>query len=91
MYRSKLKIYIEILSSLACIGPMKLTGLMPRVGLDRTSLEEHLRLLTERGLVDSQNLGEKTTFYVLTERGMKVLKVMGSISNEANMFQALQF
>jgi predicted transcriptional regulator len=70
---------------------MKLTGLMTRVGLDRTSLEEHLDLLTNRGLVDSQNLGEDKTFYVLTERGMMVLKVMGSISNEASMFQSLQF
>jgi predicted transcriptional regulator len=91
VHRSKLKIHIEILSSLACIGPMKLTGLMTRVGLDRTSLEEHLDLLTNRGLVDSQNLGEDKTFYVLTERGMMVLKVMGSISNEASMFQSLQF
>jgi len=88
---SKLKIHIEILSSLACIGPIKLTGLMTRIGLDRTSLEEHLELLTDRGLVDSQNLGEDKTFYVATERGMKVLNVMGSISNEASRVQALQF
>ena len=70
---------------------MKLTGLMTRIGLDRTSLEEHLELLTDRGLVDSQNLGEDKTFYVVTERGMKVLNVMGSISNEASRFHALQF
>jgi len=83
--------HIEILSSLACIGPMKLTGLMTRIGLNRTSLGEQLELLTDRGLVDSQNLGKDKTFYVVTERGMKVLNVMGSISNEASRFQALQF
>ena len=88
---SKLKIHIEILSSLAFIGPMKLTGLMTRIGLNRTSLEEHLELLTDRGLVDSQNLGEDKTFYVVTERGMKVLNIMGSISNETSRFHALQF
>jgi DNA-binding transcriptional ArsR family regulator len=62
-----------------------------KIGLDRTSLEEHLELLTDRGLVDSQNLGEDKTVYVETERGMKVLNVMGSISNEASRFHVLQF
>ena len=90
-HRSKLKIHIEILSSLACFGPMKLHGLMTKIGLDKAGMKEHLELLADRGLVESQNLCEKTTFYVLTERGIKVLKVMSSINNEACRFQALQF
>ena len=91
MNRSKLKICIEVLSILASRGPMKLTQLMTKVELNKTRLRQHLRLLKKRSLVERQNLGENKIFYVVTERGLEVLNVIGPVIKEAHKFQALQF
>ena len=91
MHRSKLTICIEVLSILASRGPMKLTQLMTKVELNKTRLRQHLRLLKKRNLVERQNLGENKIFYVVTERGLEMLKVIGPIIKEARKIQALQF
>lgn len=91
MHKSKLKISIEILCSLASNGPMKLSQLMTKVELNKTRLRQHLRLLKKRNLVERQNLGENKIFYVVTERGLQVLNVIDPMIKEAHKFQALQF
>jgi predicted transcriptional regulator len=91
MHRSKLKICVEVLSILASRGPMKLTQLMTKVELNKTRLRQHLRLLKKRDLVERQNLGENKIFYVVTERGLEVLNVIGPIIKEERNIQALQF
>jgi predicted transcriptional regulator len=89
--RSKLEICNEILWTLASHGPMKLTQLTTKVELSKTRLERHMRLLKRRNLVERQRLGEGEIFYVATERGLKILKIMGPIMKEARRIQALQF
>jgi len=91
VHRSKLKMSIDILCSLASNGPMKLTQLMTKVELNKTLLRQYLRLLKKRNLVEKQNLGENKTFYVVTERGLQVLKVIDPMIKEAHKFQTLQF
>jgi len=91
MHKSKLKVSIEILCSLASNGPMKLSQLMTKVELNKTRLRQHLRLLKKRNLIERQNLGENKIFYVVTERGLQVLKVIDPMIKEAHKFQALQF
>jgi len=91
MHRSKLEICNEILWTLASNGPMKLTQLTTKVELSKTRLEKHMRLLKRRDLVERQRLGEGEIFYVATERGLKVLKIMGPIMEEARKIQVLQF
>jgi predicted transcriptional regulator len=91
MQRSKLKICIEVLCILASTGPMKLTQLTPKVELNKTHLNQHLRLLKNRGLVERQKFGENEIFYVVTERGLKVLRVIGPLIKEARRIQSLQF
>ncbi len=91
MHRSKLKICIEVLSILASRGPMKLTQLMTKVELNKTSLRQHLRLLKKQGLVERQNLGKNKIFYVVTERGLEMLNAIGPVIKEAHKFQALHF
>jgi predicted transcriptional regulator len=70
---------------------MKLTQLMAKVELNKTLLTQYLRLLKKRNLVERQNLGENKIFYVVTERGLQVLKVIDPMVNEAHKFQTLQF
>ena len=88
--RSKLEICNEILWTLASHGPMKLTQLTTKTELSKTRLERHMRLLKRRSLVERQRLGAGEIFYVATERGLKVLKIMGPIMKEAYRIQALQ-
>ena len=91
LYKSKLQICIEILCNLASNGPMNLAQLNPKVQLDITRLMPHLKLLKNRGLIDKQNLGEDNIIYVVTERGLRILKVIGPMIKEAHKIQVRNF
>jgi predicted transcriptional regulator len=86
-FRSKLMLCLEILCTLASKGSMNLTQLTHNVQMDKTRLIPHLRLLHNRGLVKKQNCGENKIFYVVTERGLKVLKVVNPIIREAHKIE----
>jgi len=90
-YKSKLMICIDILCSLVAEGPMKFIRLLDKVELDTVHLLPHLRLLINRGLIEQQNFGEDATFYAVTERGIKVLKVVSPIIKEAHKIQMHDF
>ena len=91
LYVSKLQMCIKILCTLVSNGPMKLNQLTHKVELDKSRLIPHLRLLKNRGLIEKQNLGENKIFYRVTERGLKVLKVIGPIIREAHNIQVRNF
>jgi predicted transcriptional regulator len=91
LYRSKLMICIDILCTLVSNGSMKFTRLSHNVELDTIRLIPHLRLLIDRGLIEQRNLGENEIFYVVTERGLKVLKVISPIIREAHKLQMRDF
>ena len=91
MHRSKLQIYVEILCSLVSNGSMKLGQMTDEVELDENRLIPYLRLLKNRGLIEKQNLGENEILYVVTERGLKVLKVINPIIREAHKIQIRNF
>jgi predicted transcriptional regulator len=90
-YRSKLIICIDILCALVSKGPMKFTRLSHKIELDTARLIPHLRLLIDRGLIEQRNLSENEIFYVITERGLKVLKVVSPIIREAHKIQMRNF
>jgi predicted transcriptional regulator len=90
-YRSKLMLCIEILCTLASKGSMNLTQLTHKVQMDKARLIPHLRLLHNRGLVKKKNLSENKIFYVVTERGLKVLKVVSPIIREAHKIHIRNF
>ncbi len=70
---------------------MKLTQMSDEVELDKTRLIPYLRLLKNRGLIKKQNLGDNKIFYVVTERGLKVLRVIKPIIKEAHEIQMRNF
>lgn len=90
-YKSKLTICIEILCNLVSNGPMKLTQLRHKLEMSEDSLMPHLELLANRGLIEKRNLGENETIYAVTERGIKVLKVVNPIIKEAHKIQIRDF
>jgi predicted transcriptional regulator len=91
LYRSKLMICIDILCNLVSNGPMKFIQLSHKVELDATRLIPHMRLLIDGGLLEQQNLGENEIFYAVTERGLKVLKVVSPLIREAHKIQMHDF
>ena len=89
-YKSKLMICIEVLCSLVSNGPMNFTQLRDKFGMDESRLAPHLRLLWDRGLIEEEK-SEGETRYVVTDRGVKVLKVVSPLIREAHKLQIRNF
>jgi len=87
--RSKLEVNLEILKILASQGPGKLNQLMHKTELSRSVLKQNLDFLMQQNLVEEQNLGKAEVFYVITERGLKVLNVVAPIIEEVRKIPAL--
>jgi len=87
--RSKLEVNLDIMKILASQGPMALAQLVDKVDLGQSVLKQHLDFLTQQILVEEQNLGKDEIFYVVTERGLKVLKVVIPIISEVRKIPAL--
>ena len=87
VYRSKLQICVEILCALASNGAMNLMWMRNNVELEKTHLKQHLKLLKNHGLVEKQNLDPNNSVYVVTKRGLTVLKVISPIIKEAHKIQ----
>jgi predicted transcriptional regulator len=66
--------YIDILSVLTQKGSLKVTHIMYKVNINCSILNEHLDFLIKQGLVEERNGIKKQTAYVITQRGITVLK-----------------
>lgn len=87
--RSKLEVNLDIMKILASRGPMEPAQLIDKTNLSQDILKQHLDFLTQQNLVEEQNLGKHETFYVVTERGLKVLKIVIPIISEVCKIPAL--
>ncbi len=74
MRRSKLEMYVDILKVLAQKGPLKLTHVMYKANVNCSVLKEYLDFLTKQGLVEEKILRKERIVYVITQRGVTVLK-----------------
>jgi predicted transcriptional regulator len=74
MRRSHLEMYVEIISVLAHNGPLKLTLIMHKANLNCSVLKEYLSFLVKRGLVEERTIGKARIVFVVTQRGINVLK-----------------
>lgn len=74
MRRSKLEMYIDILTVLAHRGPLKLTHVMYKANVNCSVLKEYLEFLMKQGLVEERIVGRARTVFAVTPRGITVLK-----------------
>ncbi|MQY61853.1 hypothetical protein GH146_01025 [archaeon] len=74
MRRSKLEMYIDILKVLAQRGPLKLTHIMYKANVNCSVLKEYLDFLIQQDLVEEKTVGKKRIVYVVSEKGLQVLK-----------------
>ena len=70
---------------------MNLTNLSERVNLEETHLKQHLKILKDSALVTKQNFGKNKIFFIVTERGITVLKMFRPPITEANETQINEF
>ena len=72
--RSKLEMYVDILSVLAHRGPLKLTHVMYKANVNCSVLKEYLDFLMKQGLVEERTVGKRRVVYAVSQRGITVLK-----------------
>jgi predicted transcriptional regulator len=74
MRRSKLEMYLDILTVLALRGPLKLTHIMYKSNVNCCILKEYLGSLVKQGLVEEKTLGKLRVAYAITQKGLTILK-----------------
>ena len=74
MRRSKLEMYVDILTVLAHKGPLKLTHVMYKANVNCSILKEHLDFLIKQDLIEERTLHRQRVVYAITQRGITVLK-----------------
>lgn len=74
MRRSKLEMYVDILTVLAHHGPLKLTHVMYETNVNCSILKEYIDFLIKQGLVEERTVGKRRLAYAVTQRGITVLK-----------------
>jgi predicted transcriptional regulator len=72
--RSKLEMYVGILTVLAYRGPLKLTHVMYKANVNCSVLKEYLDFLLKQGLVEERTVRKLGVVYAVTQRGLTVLK-----------------
>jgi predicted transcriptional regulator len=72
--RSKLEMYVDILTVLAQRGPLKLTHVMYKANVNCSVLKEYLDFLIKQGLVEERTIGKVRVVFAVTQRGVTVLK-----------------
>ena len=79
MRRSKLEMYVDILSVLAHRGPLKLTHIMYKANVNCSVLIEYLGFLIQKELVEERSVGKSRTIYAITQRGITVIKYFAEL------------
>jgi predicted transcriptional regulator len=74
MRRSKLEMYVDILTVLAHRGPLKLTHVMYKANVNCSVLKGYLEFLIKQSLVEERVVGRQRVVYAVTQRGLTVLK-----------------
>lgn len=91
MDMSKLQICIKILCVLSSKVPTNLVWLKTKVELDEECLKSHIRLLWNIGLIEEETFGDCQSYYVVTEKGLKVLAIISPIIKEAHRIRIHEF
>ena len=79
MRRSKLEMYVDILSVLYHRGPLKLTHIMYKANVNCSVLTEYLGFLMQKELVEERIVKRNRIVYAITQRGVTVLKYFGEL------------
>ena len=79
MRRSKLEMYIDVLTVLSQRGPLKLTHIMYKSNLNCSVLKGYLDFLIKQGLIEERIIGKSRIVYAITQQGKTVLKAFAEL------------
>jgi predicted transcriptional regulator len=82
MKRFKLELYVGILKVLAHSGPLKLAHITNKTNINSVILKEYLGFLIKQGLIEEPTTKDARVIYVVTQRGINVLKYFREIAQE---------
>jgi predicted transcriptional regulator len=89
-HESKLMVCLKVLCTLVSCGPMSAKQLRTMFAMDESRLKPLLTLLWNRGHIEEEMIGKESR-YVVTERGLKILKVISPIIKEAHKIRMRNF
>ena len=73
MKRSKIEIYVGILSILAQRGLSRITHIMYDSNTNCSVLKENLLFMIKQGLVEEKTVGKERVAYCITQKGFLIL------------------
>jgi predicted transcriptional regulator len=85
MRRSKLETYMDILRVLAYRGPLKLTHIMYKANVNCGALKRYIDFLIKQGLVEERTMGKERRVYMITQRGITVIKAFKELKQALPM------
>ncbi len=74
MRRSKLELYLDILSVLSKNGPLKLTHVMYKANVNASVLGGFLDFLLKQGLIETKLVGHNRRVFSITQKGIDIVK-----------------
>jgi predicted transcriptional regulator len=90
MTRSKIEMYVDILTVLAHRGPLNLTHVSYQANVNCSILKECLDFLIKQGLVEERAVRKRHLVYIVTQRGITVLKYFEELKQVLPMVQEAQ-
>ncbi|OPY26976.1 MAG: hypothetical protein A4E31_01325 [Methanomassiliicoccales archaeon PtaU1.Bin030] len=84
-YRSKGRIFADILRAVQADGPAKVTHILYKANLSHDRLTKYLVQLEETGLILKEQDGDRST-YSITEKGTKFLMEFRKMEEFADAF-----
>jgi len=83
--RSKLETYMDILRVLARRGPLRLTHIMYKANVNCSALKGYMDFLIKQGLVKEISVRKERRVYMITQRGITVIKAFKELKNALPM------
>ena len=82
MLKTKLEMYVGVLKILAQNDSVKTGNIEYRLNLSNDELKIYLGFLLKQGLVDEQKLSNTRVAYLITQRGIGVIKFFKELKQE---------
>jgi predicted transcriptional regulator len=84
-YRSKGRIFADILRAVAEDGPVKVTHVLYKANLSHDRLTKYLQQLEESGLICKEQDGDRAT-YLITDKGTRFIAEFRKMEEFADAF-----
>lgn len=84
-YRSKGRIFADILRAVAEDGPVKVTHVLYKANLSHDRLTKYLQQLEESGLINREQDGDRAT-YLITDKGTRFIAEFRKMEEFADAF-----